>query len=238
MTANPFDDPRLAPGYEDWYSRPGKRADRLEKDLLAKMLALFPQANRVLEVGCGTGHFSRWLAARGFQTVGLDCSTPMLQQARRHTGVAYVRGDAHALPFADRAFDLVLMVTTLEFLPQPSMAIAEAMRVARQGLLLGALNRWSALAIRRRIFSTNIWRAAHLYSVRQLAQLTREAASARVRAIHWRTTLWPIPWLKDLSLPWGGFIAWAVELDRMDDKPLASRNDDGTVFAVGRSKAN
>ncbi len=238
MTANPFDDPIVAQGYEKWYAGPGRRADELEKNLLAKMLALFPQAKTVLEVGCGTGHFSRWLASRGFQTIGLDLSTAMLQQARRHPGVAYIRGDAHALPFANRAFDLVLMVTTLEFLPKPRMAIGEAMRVARQGLLIGVLNRWSALAIRRRIFSGAIWRAAHFYSVRQLAQLTRDAAAARARATHWRTTLWPIPWLKDLSLPWGGFIAWAVELNRMDDKPLASKNDGVTVLSVGKSNAN
>ncbi|MGB9105022.1 MAG: class I SAM-dependent methyltransferase [Terriglobales bacterium] len=238
MTANPFEDPVIALGYEKWYAGPGKRADELEKDLLAKMLALFPQAKTVLEVGCGTGHFSRWLASRGFQTVGLDCSTPMLQQARRHPGVAYIRGDAYALPCANRAFDLVLMVTTLEFLQEPSMAIREAVRVARQGLLLGVLNRWSGLAIRRRIFSSAIWRAAHFYSVRQLAQLTRDAAAARAGAAHWRTTLWPIPWLKDLSLPWGGFIAWAVELNRMDDKPLASNKDGATVLPVGKSNAN
>jgi hypothetical protein len=159
----------------------------------------------------------------------------MLEQARLSSGITYVRGDAHALPFADRAFDLALMVTTLEFLQQPATALRESMRVTRQGLVLGVLNRWSALAIRRRIFSSTIWRAAYFYSARQLAQLTRDAAAARVRAIHWRTTLWPIPGLKDLALPWGGFVALAAELNRMEHKPFASTSEGATVVPVGSS---
>jgi 2-polyprenyl-3-methyl-5-hydroxy-6-metoxy-1,4-benzoquinol methylase len=71
MSVNRFEDPAIAPEYDKWYTGPGKRADALEKELLAKMLALFPRANSVLDVGCGTGHFSRWLASRGFQTIGL-----------------------------------------------------------------------------------------------------------------------------------------------------------------------
>jgi ubiquinone/menaquinone biosynthesis C-methylase UbiE len=213
MTVNPFEDHAIAAGYEAWYAGPGRRADRLERKLLAKMLALFPRAGSILDVGCGTGHFSRWLATRGFRVVGLDLAASMLQATRPLGGVAYVKGDAHALPFASRAFDLAVMVTTLEFLQQPGTALREAVRVARQGVLLGVLNRHSALAVRRRMFSSALWRAAHFYSVGEVKQWTQEAAAERLRATHWRTTLWPIPGFEDLPLPWGGFIALAVELD-------------------------
>ena len=57
--SNPFDDPAVAARYEDWYSGPGQRADALEKSLLKGLLADFPGARTVLEVGCGTGHFTR-----------------------------------------------------------------------------------------------------------------------------------------------------------------------------------
>jgi ubiquinone/menaquinone biosynthesis C-methylase UbiE len=210
---NPFETRAIASQYEDWYAGPGKRADRLEKNLLKKMLAVFPRANSILDIGCGTGHFSRWLVTQGFEVVALDAAASMLQVACSAQGIAYIQGDAHALPFRDQEFDLAAMVTTLEFLQQPGTALAEAARVARQGLVIGVLNRFSALAIRRRISPSAIWRAAHFYSVRQLVRLAQHAAGERVRAIRWRTTLWPILGVEDLPLPWGGFIGLTVELN-------------------------
>jgi SAM-dependent methyltransferase len=52
----------------------------------------------VLEVGCGTGHFTRWLAEEAFRVAGLDISEAMLAEARKRNGVLYVVGDALALP--------------------------------------------------------------------------------------------------------------------------------------------
>jgi SAM-dependent methyltransferase len=69
--------------YEGWYETArGRRADRAEQSLLAWLLGWFPGARRVLEVGSGTGHFTRWLAARGFSVIGLDRSPAMLRAAR------------------------------------------------------------------------------------------------------------------------------------------------------------
>ena len=80
---NPFDNPALAEGYEVWYENPGLRGDRLEKALLQRLLAGFPDAHTLLEVGCGTGHFTRWFKTQGLQALGLDISTPMLAEAVR-----------------------------------------------------------------------------------------------------------------------------------------------------------
>jgi ubiquinone/menaquinone biosynthesis C-methylase UbiE len=60
---NLFASPGAASGYEAWYETTGRRADRLEKALLRQMLARFPQASSLLEVGCGTGHFISYLAS-------------------------------------------------------------------------------------------------------------------------------------------------------------------------------
>jgi hypothetical protein len=45
-----------------------------------------------------------------------------------------------------------------------------------------------------------------------LAKLARQAAGPRAGTVVWRTTLWPISGVRDLPLPWGGFIAMAVQL--------------------------
>jgi ubiquinone/menaquinone biosynthesis C-methylase UbiE len=80
---NPFASPDVALSCEAWYETTGRQADRLEKALLRQMLARFPQASSLLEVGCGTGHFTRWFRELDLQATGLDLSLPMLVEAIR-----------------------------------------------------------------------------------------------------------------------------------------------------------
>lgn len=186
----PFDDPALAASYEGWYAGRGRRADRFEKRTLARLLAGMPRAASMLEIGCGTGHFTRWLAEGCARVVGLDASRAMLAEAAWRDGIPYVRGDAEALPFPDRSFDLVALVTALEFVADPERALREAVRVARSGLLVGALNRWSFSALRRRIAARPPWSAARFLAPRELSRLVRGAAGGRLasarRSSRWR----------------------------------------------------
>ena len=217
MMPDPFDE-SVAARYEGWYETPeGCRADRLEKGLLNRLLGYFPAATCLLEVGCGTGHFTRWLQGEGLSAVGLDRSEAMLAQARALDGFPLVRGDAHHLPFADGAFDVVVFVTTLEFLEGPREALGEALRVARRGLVLGVLNRWSVLGLWRRLiglFRPDVYGAAHFYGVGELKRLLGSVAGEGT-PILWRTTLFPrgCPW-SQASLPWGGFIGMALVVER------------------------
>jgi ubiquinone/menaquinone biosynthesis C-methylase UbiE len=204
-----------AADYEAWYQTPaGQRADALEKGLLQGLMrASYSRPASVLEVGCGTGHFTRWFGEQGLTAVGLDLSAAMLAQARARGAVPLVRGDMQRLPFPDRSFDLVALITTLEFVSQPHQALAEAWRVARQGLLLGVLNRWSLLGWQRRLArrsQATVYDAAHFYGVGELRRLARAVAGARAQVV-WRTTLLPHAWPRpDAALPWGGFIGLAL----------------------------
>jgi SAM-dependent methyltransferase len=214
VMSNPFDESVRAESYEEWYTGRGRRADLLEKCLLARLLASFPQAGTVLEVGCGTGHFTRWFARRGLRPVGLDISPAMLAEAVKWNGIPYAIGDASALPFADRSFDIVALITTLEFVSDPKGALSEAVRVARAGLLLGVLNRHSWLGFQRRIRAKPPWTQARFFSPGELIGCLQELAGARLALIQWRTTVWPVPFLRSLPLPWGGFIGMGVQLDK------------------------
>lgn len=173
---------------------------------------MFPRARSVLEVGCGTGHFTRWMAERKLDAVDLDISEPMLNEARRLGGPRYLPGDALSLPFADRSYDVAVLITTLEFLPDPARALAEAVRVVRQGVLLGVLNRWSLLTLRYRLSGKAMWQSARFFGPWELAKMVRRAAGRRAKTVVWRTTLWPISGVRDLPLPWGGFIGMVVQL--------------------------
>jgi SAM-dependent methyltransferase len=209
---NPFDNRAVVDGYEQWYASRGRRADRLEKQLLAGLSADIPNAASVLEVGCGTGHFTRWLAEMGFRAVGLDLSRVMLSEAERYCGPRYVVGDAAALPFGGGSFDVVALITTLEFLADQREALKEAVRVARTGLLLGVLNRRSLLARKRRASARAPWDDARCLSVTELKRLVRDCAGTRLKRLRWRTTLWPVPGLETFRLPWGGFIGMVAQL--------------------------
>lgn len=216
---NPFNDELVASHYEAWYeTAEGRWADAQEKELLAKLLAGFPRADTLLEIGCGTGHFSRWFSGLGLTVTGLDLSPAMLAQAQalgEDETIAYVDGDAYQLPFADGAFELVALVTTLEFLAEPETALQEAARVARQGLLLGVLNRWSLMGLQCRLvglFRPAIFDTARFYGVGELSRLVRRAVG-QVSLLTWDTTLWPRPLpLTGRRFPWGGFIGMSVSL--------------------------
>jgi ubiquinone/menaquinone biosynthesis C-methylase UbiE len=204
----------VATHYEAWYEMPeGQRADELEKAALHRLLEGFSVARSVLEVGCGTGHFTRWLSDEGLVAVGLDISAAMLTQAQALGSPPLVQGEAVRLPFADSAFDIVAMVTTLEFLKRPRSALAEAMRVTRQGLLLGILNRWSVMGLWRRLigcFRLTVYDSAQFYGVGELKRLLKTASGDQVH-IAWCTTLFPRwwPW-EQTKLPWGGFVAMSI----------------------------
>lgn len=94
---------------------------------------------RVLEVGAGAAHCSRWLAGQGARVVASDISSAMLDGARRlnaATGVdvPLVEADARALPFADAAFDVVFTsFGAIPFVPDAARVHAAAARVLRPG---------------------------------------------------------------------------------------------------------
>lgn len=93
---------------------------------------------RWVDVGCGNGAFTELLVARHAPAAieGIDPSEGQLAFARqRHkAGVAtFQRGDAMALPYADKSFDMATMALVIFFLPQPAKGVAEMVRVTRPG---------------------------------------------------------------------------------------------------------
>ncbi len=112
----------------------------------------------------------------------------MLAEAHRLDGLNYLEGDALNLPFADRAFDLSFLITTLEFVADPLRALTEAIRVSRQGLILGVLNRWSWLTLNYRRSRKPLWKAARFFGPWELSRLVRVAAGNRCLGVRWRTT--------------------------------------------------
>lgn len=107
-------------------------------ELLARLpLQLAPQ--RWLDLGCGTGHFSRVLAVRypDAEGVALDLAEGMLRHARPLGGAQrFVAGDAESLPLRDGCCDLLFSSLAVQWCGDFSAVLAEACRVLRPGGVL------------------------------------------------------------------------------------------------------
>jgi ubiquinone/menaquinone biosynthesis C-methylase UbiE len=121
---------------------------RDEHRIALDMLALSP-GDRVLDVACGPGNFTRGFASATGQglVVGVDASETMLALAVRKTrnaNAAYVRADACALPFRDGSFDAICCFAALYLIERPMQALDEIARVLAPGgrvALLSSCNR-------------------------------------------------------------------------------------------------
>ena len=110
-----------------------------EHRIALEMLDISP-GDRVLDIACGPGNFTRDFARAtgdGF-VIGIDASETMLAAAVRagageSANLAYVRGDASALPFGDATFDAVCCFAALYLINEPMRAIDEIARVLAPG---------------------------------------------------------------------------------------------------------
>jgi ubiquinone/menaquinone biosynthesis C-methylase UbiE len=137
--------------YDAWYyTARGQWIGETEFRLISTLLESEP-GSRILEVGCGTGYFTRRFAGEGHEVTGLDPDPVVLSFARAHRGSTedYVLGDGRRLPFSDREFDYCISITALCFIPEERLALGEMVRVSRRGLALGLLNRWSLLYLQK-----------------------------------------------------------------------------------------
>jgi len=137
--------------YEAWYhTARGKRIAGIEWNLLVGLLQ--PRAgNTLLDVGCGTGYFSRRFVETGLSVTALDPNQAALAYAHQQgRGINYLQANALSLPFSTNSFDYVSAITSLCFVEPPQQALQEMWRVARRGLLLGVLNKHSLLYWQKR----------------------------------------------------------------------------------------
>jgi len=222
MMETAYFDEKVGSEYERWYeSGFGRRADLSEKKLIEEFLRPLPR-ERLLEVGCGTGHFTRWFRELGFEAVGVDFSTPMLDVATRLSPeMTYLCADAHRLPFKDGSFGLTVAITALEFVADPRTVIAEMIRVSSGAILLAVLNRWSLLSFSTRVKASlrrgSTYRGIRFFSTRQLKRMITDVARGRGISVEmsYGSTLYPrlLPVLSPHQ-PLGAFIVVLAKVNK------------------------
>lgn len=106
----------------------------------ARALAGVGRLGRVLDIASGDGALAELLLPRAERVTCLDLSAAVVRAGhRRLPGMGFVRGDMHALPFADAGFDHVLLLNALSFAEDPRRVVGEAARVLVPGGTLVAV---------------------------------------------------------------------------------------------------
>jgi SAM-dependent methyltransferase len=103
-----------------------------------EMLPLDMTGMDAVELGCGTGYVSAWMARRGATVTGIDVSERQLATARRladEHGVALtlVHGSAESTPFGDASFDFAISEYGAAIWCDPDVWLSEAYRILRHG---------------------------------------------------------------------------------------------------------
>lgn len=221
-----FDFDQIADSYDRWYDTAiGKRYDKLEKQAIDRMLTGVAKGSRVLEVGCGTGHWSRYFSDQGFEVTGIDLSARMIEVAKQknipnsHFEVA----DGRNLPFKDRSFDAAVAITALEFATDPKRIISEMVRCVKNTkgvIIIGVLNALNRYNQKRKNQQASVYSVANLFSPQNVRALLSPYGMPRTQTVafvpenNWLLTISPI-WECIGQLFWpekGAFIASRIVL--------------------------
>jgi ubiquinone/menaquinone biosynthesis C-methylase UbiE len=212
-TAQQFDDRRF-----------GGPIGRLVADTQASVLTNFVgnvKGRRMLDVGTGTGRAARLFARGGAAVTAVDASAQMLAVARQRAasdGVAirFLPGDAHALQFFDRSFDVAVCLRVLMHSPRWQVCLNELCRVSDRLVIFDYPSARSAAALqsvaRRAIYTVGI--RTEPYQVFTDATIAKALAEFgfRIRTVH-RQFVLPIAFHKTFGSR--RFTMWSEDwLDR------------------------
>jgi SAM-dependent methyltransferase len=127
-------------GYDAWHATLDVDGEAAAPWHLLVQKHLAPVAGRrVIEIGCGRGGFSAWLARQGANVVAIDFSRVAIGKAAafgRQAGLAplcFAVGDIQAIPHRSEAFDVAVSCETVEHVSDPAGAVRELARVLRPG---------------------------------------------------------------------------------------------------------
>ncbi|HKR97741.1 MAG TPA: class I SAM-dependent methyltransferase [Candidatus Angelobacter sp.] len=133
-------DQKIQQEFNQWAA--AGRGDEMEdhhSDITDQTLPLMDlqAADRVLDLGCGTGWASRRMARVAGEVIGLDVADEMLRRAEKTSSafknIRYVWGSAESIPAADGYFSKVLSVESFYYYADQGKALDELRRVMAPG---------------------------------------------------------------------------------------------------------
>jgi ubiquinone/menaquinone biosynthesis C-methylase UbiE len=198
--------------------------DRLEKKALDSLIGSHNNGKQLLEVGCGTGHWSRYFSVKGFEVTGIDISEKMIETAGKKNipNCHFQVADGRSLSFFDNSFDVAAAITTLEFSENSEKIISEMARCVKPKgrLLFGVLNSLSFYNQKRQNNTESVYAYAQLFSPQQLQNLLEPFGKVSMKicgfVLRNRWLIWLSPFWESLcrvvGSKKGAFIAAEVQL--------------------------
>lgn len=146
------------PGYPPRDSLSALRARAARSEFVRALDAAIPGDALVLEMGCGTGQLSLFLASAERRVVGADLTRPSLELARDAAdrfgvrSVRFVETDLHSPGLRRGTFDVVICSGVLHHTPDPAASFAAVSRLVRPGgvVVIGLYNTYARVPLRMR----------------------------------------------------------------------------------------
>ena len=147
--------------YDQWFK---DHAVEYEQELKA-IRSLLPKEGRGIEIGAGTGRFTKPLGV----SLGIEPSNVMREIAISR-GINIVAGTAESIPVDDDLYDYALMVTTVCFLDTTEIAFREVHRILKVDgyIIVGLIDRDSKLGRKYEESENKFYRDARFHSVNEV----------------------------------------------------------------------
>ncbi|MDD2482688.1 MAG: class I SAM-dependent methyltransferase [Candidatus Shapirobacteria bacterium] len=118
---------------KDWLHLP------IHLPFIKKELKGLSKNAKVLEAGCGFGHWVFWMAEQGYQAVGVDLAPKAIITAKNYAkknnlkNCEFIEGDIRKLPIKDNYFDIIFSFGVIEHFHNPEIILDELKRVLKPG---------------------------------------------------------------------------------------------------------
>lgn len=95
-------------------------------------LLKFISGHKIIDIGCGPGHFVNFLTLKNYQVTGVDKSKFFINFAKKNYHGRFINTSAYHLPFRENSFDTAYLTSVIEHLSKPVTALKDAFRVAKK----------------------------------------------------------------------------------------------------------
>jgi 2-polyprenyl-3-methyl-5-hydroxy-6-metoxy-1,4-benzoquinol methylase len=165
----------------------------------------YRQTNRLLELGAAAGGFLLHCRKDGWDTYGVELSTPSSTFAREQQGLNVFTGTIHEAAFTSGSFDVIVAWQTLEHVPNPKEVVVEIFRLLRSGgFFVMSVPCWNGLSIRllreryRYVGRDHLFYFSSTNLVRMLMNIGFSTIRTKTGGFN------PFVWYQDKFAGWGG----------------------------------